>query len=95
MRVLCIAKKLVEITGKKPGMKLPVFGDELNVIGEWSGYDREYYYFAEYGNDIVFNKKSFIPISDIDEKDLRRDRAVSKFLNIPQRIDFNKWFRGF
>lgn len=58
----------------------PSYGDIVTVVGGHWETGRYYYFLKEWPRDLRsgFQADCFVPLSDIDEKEMKRDYAVAK-----------------
>jgi len=72
MKVMCINDKWENTATREPcgGMQ---YGEIATVVGECTRFSRSYYEFSEYPGE-AYDKKNFIPLSEIDETELVNQR---------------------
>lgn len=78
MKVMCVTDNFINRKYNKKAINCPKFGEIVTVL---SLNEKGYYYLLEYpkddyGNNAVFNSSKFIPLSNIDEKELIKEREL-------------------
>lgn len=78
MKVMSINSNWTRVISKEKG-KGPKYGEVCTVIGE-KGPAYPSYILQEYPDEHGYTKNNFIPLSDIDETEMKRDKILTEKL---------------